>query len=286
MSLTKQKILNIQVTSSPKEKILEHIKKYLDRSGDEGSPRSRKSKKPLVILTPNPEQVVLASRSAVFAGLLNQADVTLPDGIGIVWAARFLESAPPRTDTTVIRSRISGVDFMDDLVALAVKQRVSIGLIGGLGSLAVQAFECLRLKHPRLSGWAEDGPEIRTDDTGIVEDPGTHYWSQMVKKIAITKIQILFVGLGAPKQELVIDKLATAYKEAGISSPLVMMAVGGSFDVLAGRLKRAPLFIRSIGFEWFWRLLQEPWRWKRQLALPQFLFLLIREKLKILVSQG
>lgn len=280
MSLTRQKILNVQITSSPKQKILEYIKKYLEAGGTAEVQRSKKIKIPLVILTPNSEQVVLALRYPYFVRLLNQADVTLPDGIGIVWAARLLGKESAGADAGVIGSRIAGVDFMDALVALAEEQRVRIGLIGGLHGLAVDALECLHQNHPKLSGWAEDGPEIFTDNSGIVEGPGALYWRQMAQKITTTKTQIIFVGLGAPKQELVIDRLVAACKAEGITTPVVMMAVGGSFDMLVGRLTRAPLFIRSIGFEWFWRLLQEPWRVKRQLSLVTFVRFVLLAKLR------
>lgn len=280
MSLTRQKILNIQITSSPKEKILEYIKKYLDAAAGGKVPRSQKAKKPLIILTPNPEQLVLASRDSSFAALLNQADVTLPDGIGIVWAARLLGKKSAGAGTDSIGDRVSGVDFMEELTALSVKQRVTIGLIGGFRGLAVEALECLRRKYPKLTGWAEDGPEVLVDEAGVIEGPGAHYWAAMAQKIAANRTGILFVGLGAPKQEYMIDRLAAACVEEGVSIPIVMMAVGGSFDMVAGSLQRAPLLVRSIGFEWFWRLLQEPWRMKRQLALFTFVFLVLREKLQ------
>ena len=93
------------------------------------------------------------------------------------------------------------------------------------------------------------------------------------------------MGLGAPKQEEFIERLA---REMSLRSraksrekqSLILMSVGGSFDIITGRLKRAPLLIRSIGFEWAWRLAVEPWRWRRQLALVKFIVLVLREKIR------
>jgi N-acetylglucosaminyldiphosphoundecaprenol N-acetyl-beta-D-mannosaminyltransferase len=88
---------------------------------------------------------------------------------------------------------------------------------------------------------------------------------------------MVFVGMGAPKQEVFIEALAQALVQSKYSLPVMFMAVGGSFDIITGRLRRAPLFIRSIGFEWAWRLFQEPWRWRRQLALLKFIVLVWKE---------
>lgn len=278
MSLSHQIILDIQITASPREKILEHIKKYLDTSISRAPGSTKNSVKPLVVLTPNPEQIVFATRYPEFAGILNWADVTLPDGVGIVWASRFLAAKKKNTEMPVIAGRIAGVDFVTDLAALAAARGVRIGLIGGFDGLAVNALECLRASHPRLTGWAEDGPELDLDGIAIAEQPAGDYWDILTQKILHDRTAILFVGMGVPKQELVIRKIAAACVDQGISSPLVLMAVGGTFAMITGRLKRAPLLIRSIGFEWFWRLLQEPWRLSRQLSLVAFVWMVMKKK--------
>jgi len=279
MSLTRQKILQIQITTSQKEKILEHIKKYLDSSFPRALKRAKKHIKPLVVFTPNPEQIVAAQKNPAFAKTLNWADVTLPDGIGLVWAGSMLAEKSKAGKQEKVGGRIAGVDFMDDLVGVAAKESVRIGLIGGFDGLAVEALECLRAKYPRLQGWAADGPEITADNSGLGEGPADFYWAGLVEKIATSGTQMVFVGLGAPKQEFAIERLAVACARKGTSFPLVIMAVGGSLDMIVGRLKRAPLFIRSIGFEWFWRLLQEPWRIQRQFSLITFVRLVIQAKL-------
>lgn len=272
MSLSYQSILNVRVTTSPKEKILEDIKKYLLQSIHDASSRKVKVAKPLVITTPNPEQIVLAQSDSHFRDILNWADIALPDGIGLVVASRILGKKSSKAPNSVINERTTGVDFMLDLVGLADVQGVRIGLIGGIDGLAVKALECLQLRYPKLKGWAADGPELTGDTVEHMEWPEDSYWENLSQKISATGTGILFVGLGAPKQEYVIDRLRT------LSNSIVLMSVGGSFDIITGRLKRAPLFIRTIGFEWFWRLLQEPWRWRRQLSLMMFIWLVLSER--------
>ena len=281
-----QNILQVRVTSSPRETILEEIKKYLT-PGEESKRFGRtKSKKPLVITTPNPEQIVLAQTHQAFRDILNRADVALPDGIGIVFASRFFRKSTGGKSQTGVQRRIPGVEFMEDLVRMAGDQGIRIGLIGGFDGLAVRALERLQDTYPGLVGWAMDGPELVLSATEEMEGPSVSYWEDLAEKIRSTRTQIVFVGLGAPKQEYFIESLSrqlsvTRLAEAPakrVRPPIVLMSVGGSFDLLTGRLKRAPVFIRSIGFEWAWWLAQEPWRIQRQTALIQFVWLVLQKK--------
>lgn len=272
MSLNYQNILGIRVTTSPRETILEEIKKYLIRGSQTKQAGKAKNRKPLVITTPNPEQIVYAHAHQSFRDILNRADVALPDGIGIVLASRFLGGSARVGRQTTVHRRIPGVEFMVDLTRIAEQQGVRIGLIGGFDDLAVRALECLQAEYPKLKGWAIDGPELVAGAYGEMEGPPASYWEDLVEKIRSTGTGIVFVGLGAPKQEYTIERLRRA---SPVTYPLIFMSVGGSFDMLTGRLKRAPLLIRSIGFEWLWRLTIEPWRWQRQLSLMKFIWLVI-----------
>lgn len=248
ISLKSKKILGIPVTTSPKEEILEEIQKYLEKS----------SERPMVIATPNPEQIVAAQTNTEFAEVLNQADVALPDGIGLAWAAGC--------------KRVPGVEFMEDLVELAASRGYRIGLIGGRAAVAVRALECLSRRTSGLRGWAIEPGDI---DLGALGNLG-----DVVEKIRSTNTRIVFVGLGAPKQEFFIEKLQETCSRSPVSClPLVLMSVGGSFDMISGRTPRAPLLFQTMGLEWFWRLCREPWRWRRQLALLKFLWLLAEKSL-------
>ena len=229
MRLNAVKVLGISITNASRKEILEEIQKYLLQP-------DKKHQKPLIIFTPNTEQLVLAQKNPQFAAVLNQADVAIPDTVGVAWASRLLTK-------NGITKPIPGVEFMEDLVQLAVNCHVPIGLIGGWGKIAVKTFECLQEKYPGLT---------------TSNNPG-----------------MIFVALGAPKQEYYIQKLSTIQN----LRPTILMAVGGSFDIISGRLPRAPLWMRKTGLEWFWRLILEPWRLKRQLALVEFVFLVLKEKI-------
>jgi N-acetylglucosaminyldiphosphoundecaprenol N-acetyl-beta-D-mannosaminyltransferase len=256
MRLNAVKVLGISVTNSSKNEILEEIQKYLFR-------HDRKKQKPLKIFTPNTEQLVFAHKNPSFADILNQADISLPDTVGIVGASRFLANNP-------IQKSIPGVEFMEDLVELTENNHVPIALIGGRDNLAVETLGCLRQKYKELQGsWAEDGPEIAVDNLG-----DKVYFFSLAKRIADSGTKIVFVALGPPKQEYFIEDLAKALG----SYTVVLMVVGGSFDIISGRLQRAPVWMRSLGLEWFWRLLLEPRRIRRQVALVEFVWLVLCAK--------
>ena len=227
MRLNAVKVLGISITNASKNEILEEIQKYLFQP-------DKKSQKSLIIFTPNTEQLVLAQKNPRFAGVLNQADIAIPDAVGVVWASRFLTQSG-------IQKSIPGVEFMEDVVEMAAKCHVPIGLIGGQGKIAIEALECLSRRWAGLTTSANPG--------------------------------VVFVALGAPKQEYYIEEMAK--KTKGV----VYMAVGGSFDIISGRLRRAPLFMRRMGLEWLWRLILEPWRIRRQLALVEFVWMVLKEKL-------
>ena len=280
MSLHAVNILGINITNSPKNEILEEIHKYL-------IPLSKTFQKPFVIVTPNPEQLVLAGRDSHFAELLNQADVAIPDGTGLVWAR-------PKDISEVI----PGVDFMDELVANFSKQRVPIALIGGQEKVALKAFECLRQKYPGLSGVAMDTPEFSIGPSGLsMKGNIDEYFQNLALDLQKKNIRIVFVGLGAPKQEYFIERLTmslrgvpiagtTRQSHKQIASPsersrndnMVLMSVGGSFDELSGRLPRAPLWMSRLGLKWLWRLFLEPWRIGRQLALIRFIWEVLQKR--------
>lgn len=249
------KILKISISNSSKNEILEEIQKYLIGS-------SKNRAKSLKIFTPNTEQLVLASNNSDFAAVLNQADIAIPDTVGVVWASRVLTKNP-------IKEQIPGVEFMEDLVLLAKKWSVPIGLIGGYDNLAVDTLNCLREKHPGTIGWASDGPDI--SGTTL---PGDVYFSRLGRQIIRDGTRIVFVALGPPKQEYFILRLTKELPKGAI-----FMAVGGSFDIISGRLPRAPKLMRAMGLEWFWRLILEPRRIGRQLSLLKFVWMVLREKI-------
>lgn len=259
MSLHAVNIQGINITSSSKKEILEEVRKYLVFPW-------KQVPKPRVIVTPNPEQIVYAREDSHFAELLNQADIAIPDGIGLVWA-----------NPSAIKETIPGVEFMEELVVLAVKQHVPIALIGGKTKVAVDAFECLRQNHPDLRGVAMETPDFTIMPSGLSMDGSIDaYFKKLAKTLAREQIGIVFVALGAPKQEYFIEKLRTQNSE--LRPPIVLMSVGGSLDEISGRVPRAPAWVRRVGMKWLWRLIMEPWRIKRQVSLLQFIWMVMKER--------
>jgi N-acetylglucosaminyldiphosphoundecaprenol N-acetyl-beta-D-mannosaminyltransferase len=300
MSFDAVKILEINITKTPKSGILKEIQKYLRLQPTTYKLQPQKAPKPLVIVTPNPEQIVYAQGDSRFREILNRADISLPDGTGVLWASRFLSLPTTHYPLQPISQTIPGVEFMENLVSIALKQRVPIALIGGRDGLALKTLECLQKKHPGLSGWAIDGPEMEILNQGIrIKESGIErikkslipnmkpliqhghseeYFNQLAKRIIDSRVGMVFVGLGAPKQEYFIERLSGRLPTTHYPLPTVFMSVGGSFDEIAGRLPRAPKLISGLCLKWLWRLILEPWRFRRQLALIRFVWLVLKKR--------
>jgi N-acetylglucosaminyldiphosphoundecaprenol N-acetyl-beta-D-mannosaminyltransferase len=199
------------------------------------------------IVTPNPEIVIAAQKDKEFLKILNEADISLPDGVGLVWASYYLNKP--------LKQRITGVDFMLKICEMAEQKNCSIFLLGAKGDVAQKTAEVLMKKFPKLKiVGTESGGEIKLEKLSILN-------SSLIEKINNAKPDILFVAFGAPKQEKWIY-----YYLPSLPSIKLAMGVGGAFDFISGKVKRAPRFLQKIGLEWFWRFLLEPWRWKRILT--------------------
>jgi N-acetylglucosaminyldiphosphoundecaprenol N-acetyl-beta-D-mannosaminyltransferase len=201
------------------------------------------------VVTPNPEIVMMARKDAALMDALAGAALTLPDGAGITLAARMLK--------TPLRERVPGIDFAAALLEKAAHIGCRVYLLGAAAGVAEEAGRRLAEKHPGLVVCgASDG--YFTDSDVVVE------------AINALEPDILFVGLGAPKQELWmagnIERLATR----------LCVGLGGSLDVFAGNAKRAPKPFRALGLEWLYRLARQPRRITRVIKLPLFLFAVIR----------
>ncbi len=320
MRLDAVKMLGIFITNNPKEEILEEIWKGLKKIRKMGQKTPQMPRNSVIVVTPNPEQIVAAQKNFHFREILNRADLALPDGIGVVWASRFLAPWGAGKRGKGVTEAIPGIDFMENLVWGASKRGLPIALIGSYHGVAVRAFECLQKKCPNLVGWGVDAPEFETKGEKVrfknydekmkekshknspsssQSSPShlreTEYFQALAKRIIDTGVRLVFVGLGAPKQEYFIEKLRKAIsdKQKEISKnktyhvspisyrPFVFMSVGGSFDEISGRIPMAPTWMRRMGFKWLWRLILEPWRIKRQLALLVFIFLVLRKRFSL-----
>lgn len=222
------------------------------RSGLEKVDEYIKGGKPHLIFTPNPEIIMSSQKDDKMRGLLNSSDLNLPDGIGIVAAAKLVGSP--------VRGRLTGIDFMSAILDASREKRYKVFLLGSAPGVAENAAKNI------------SGVDIVGVHDGYFKDEDS---KEIVSLIKRTHPDILFVGLGSPRQEQWISR---HYKEIGAP---VNMVIGGSLDVLSGKAKRAPVIFQKTGLEWLYRLAKEPKRWKRQLNLVKFGWLAVKHKLRV-----
>jgi N-acetylglucosaminyldiphosphoundecaprenol N-acetyl-beta-D-mannosaminyltransferase len=250
------KILGTDITVAPHKEVLEYIIKRVSRRVEK-----------FYIVTPNPEILMYAVRSKAFQDVLNNAEVSIPDGIGVPIAGRILKKQ--------IMGRITGVDFMDELCRESAMRGLTVGFLGGRGGVAKLTAECLREKYPnlRVNFIGEEWPQGKIDD-GLSKNKTHRPLPDPKSEIRnpASHIDILFVAFGFPKQE---EWIAKNLPEIDVTCA---MGVGGAFDYISGKIFRAPRIVRRAGMEWAFRLGRQPWRARRQLALPQFMFAVLEER--------
>ncbi len=208
---------------------------------------------PSLVVTIGTEMIVRAQTDARFREVVNASALSLCDTIGVVFAARL--------QGVRLRGRVAGIDLIDPLCAAFAAEGVPVYFLGSRGDTAERAAALLRERHPRLIvAGARDGFFSADDDTAVAD------------AIRASGARVVLAGLGSPRQELwIADQLARSGCSVGLG-------IGGSFDVIAGNVQRAPYAWRRLNLEWLYRLVREPVRWRRQLALPYFVWLALRER--------
>lgn len=211
----------------------------------------------LHVATPNAQFVQIARRNGRFAGIVNNAGLSVADGVPLVWASRLLGHRLP--------CRVNGTDLMVRVCEESALRGWSVYLLGGRPGAADAAARVLEEKYPGLRVAGTDCPPM-----GFNEDAKLD--SAVSNRVLAASPNVLFVGLGAPKQELWID-------DHRALPARVIIGVGGSFELVAGVIGRAPLLLQKTGLEWFWRLGMEPGRlWKRYLiGNTLFVLLVLRQ---------
>jgi len=207
------------------------------------------------VVTANPEIIMRAQDDGAYREILNAAHMTWPDGVGVLMAGRLLG--------TFIPERVTGSDGVPLIAQRAAEQGWRVYLLGAAPGVAQQAAHILQERYPglRIVG-AEPG------------DPRPEFDEEVVQRINAARPHILLVAYGAPKQE---RWMARNLPRLQVN---VAIGVGGSLDFIAGVQKRAPVWVRRVGLEWLWRLVLEPWRWRRQLALPRFVWQVVRQRFR------
>lgn len=201
--------------------------------------------KPHMIFTPNSEIIYMAYKDAVFADILNSADINTADGIGVVYASKILKRP--------LSERVAGYDFLNELIKESAKMNKRVFLFGSKPGVAELAGKELEKRYP--------GIVICGTRDGYFKDEESENIAEQIKN---TSPDIVFVCLGAPKQEKWI------YNHKDRLGAKIIMGAGGSLDVLAGKVERAPEKWQKLGLEWAYRLKKEPKRILRMTALPKF----------------
>lgn len=205
------------------------------------------------VVTPNPEIVMTCWDNPDAMEAVQNADLVLPDGVGVVYGAKILG--------TPLKGKLPGIDFATELMRRLAKRGGRVYLLGAKPGIAELAGERMQEQFPGLI-------VCGTHDGYFQED------APVIEEINALQPDLLLVCLGAPKQELWMHRNRPLLKVG------LMAGLGGSLDVFAGTVKRAPVFFQKLGLEWFYRLLKEPWRFKRMMKLPKFLFACIGKKFR------
>lgn len=214
---------------------------------------TRKNKRNFVV-TANAEIIMMAQADPEYKKILSEtAELILPDGAGTVWAGNYLGYTIPE--------RVAGYDLYLRLLEEAANSKIPVYFFGGKPGIAEEAAEEGKRRWPGLTvSGCRNGYFSAEEEPGIIED------------INRSGAAMLFAALGAPKQEKWLAKYRKRLK------PCLLMGIGGSFDVLAGKMQRAPKWMQDAKLEWLFRLLKQPSRFGRMLALPKFVFAVRNEK--------
>ncbi len=198
------------------------------------------------LVTANPEFVMKAQQDAAFRRVLQEADVCLADGIGLVWASRWYEQPLPE--------RVPGAELVYHLAEQCARQGWRLYLLGAAPGVAAAAGEILQARYPGLeiAGTFSGSPHPDENDA-------------IVQRINESRADILYVAYGAPQQ----DKWIARNRQT-LTTVRLALGVGGALDFITGKAVRAPGWAQRLGLEWLHRLLRQPWRWRRMLALPRF----------------
>jgi N-acetylglucosaminyldiphosphoundecaprenol N-acetyl-beta-D-mannosaminyltransferase len=234
-------ILGVRVDAVTYDEALARIEAFVRAGG------------PHQVVTVNPEFIMEAQHNAAFRNVLNRAALNVPDGARILWAARRLGRP--------LAEQVAGVDLVERIAARAAQRGWRVFLLGAAAGVAERTAQVLTGRYAGLTivGTYAGSPAPEEEES-------------IVARIRTAQPDILLVAYGAPAQDL---WLARNLARTGAA---VGMGVGGSFDYIAGVIKRAPRWMRERGLEWLYRLIRQPWRWRRMAVLPRFVIAVMRQQ--------
>ena len=238
-------IIGINIDTLNKTQVLETMLQFIKDSSTKA------------VFTPNSEIMMIAHTDDELKAILNSADLLIADGIGVVWASKILGYNIPE--------RVTGYDTMSELFRIGSNGSISFYLLGSSQEVIEKAVHNIRVIYPNINilGY-HNGYFNESEEKSIINE------------INSLKPDILFVALGAPKQEKWINNNKDHLHAK------VCMGIGGCFDVIAGKVRQTPKIFQKLGLEWLYRLFKQPTRFKRMLKLPQFGLYIIMKKIHMI----
>mgnify|MGYP001805872404 FL=1 len=234
------KILDFKVFNEDKNSLMKYIEKY----------------EKINIVSGNPEILLNGMKNSKLKESFNaETSLIIPDGIGTVLASKIVKDP--------VKEKIAGIDVVKEILMKADKEKKSIYLLGAEEEVLVKCIENIKKQHPSLN--------IAGSHNGFFD---LNNCKDIIEDIKSKDIYAIFVAMGSPRQEIFIDKILHD------SNIKIFMGVGGVFDVFAGKVKRAPKWMISLGLEWLYRTIKEPFRIKRLGAIPKFLIQVVKNRKK------
>jgi len=234
-------ILGVEVDRLTMDQFLARIEELIQQDGQH------------MVVTADSSMIYDAQQDAALRDIIARSDLVTPDSSGVTWAGNRIGRPFPE--------KVSGVELVDRVCALSALKGYRIFFLGSEPGVAETAAEKLRLKHPGCNIVAARHGYFPAESDAIVAE-----------EVGQAKPDVLFVAMGIPRQEKFIDQNRSLHQAK------VAIGIGGSFDVYAGKAKRAPVIIQKARLEWLWRLMQNPSKYKKTMKLPKFMFAVLRAK--------
>ncbi len=241
--MSRVSVLGVEVDRVSLDEAVARVEEWLRAGAADGRLR--------LVATPNPEIIWAARADRELARALAEADLCVADGVGVVWASRHLGEPVPE--------RVAGADLMERLLELAARRGYRVYFLGTHPEVVARAAEEARRRYPGLVVAGHHHGYFRPEEEEAV-----------VAAVRAARPDLLFVGMGAPRDQVWL------WRHRHELGAAVGVGVGGSLDVLACVVRRAPRWVRSLGLEWLYRLAAQPRRWRRMLALPRFAWAVLR----------
>lgn len=240
--MKKISIMNVRIDNKSMDEVMDEVKKRISNNEQ------------YVIYTPNTEIVMMCQSDEEFLDLMNKSDINIPDGIGLIYASK-IKNHP-------LKEKVAGYDLSVNLLKLANEESLKLFVVGGKPGVAEAAMKKVHNEYPNIKIVGAQHGYFKGTHLGL---NGHDEEKEVLDKINQAEPDILFVGFGAKKQEQWIE-----YNKDAINAKIII-GNGGTLDGLAGNVKRAPDIYIKLGLEWFYRLMKEPKRIKRQILLPMFM---------------